>query len=210
MGVRQGTKQGREGRLRVTRTDAQELNTSSLHTAGVTSRALRVELVAVLLGVLAIVTRVTVDDGGNHAELLGTLNLEASEDAAILGNGNLALELDTSLDEIFEVTVGSVVDIDKGSGDVAAGRVAMESRDPVLEGCSGVILQHIFRQRGVKSDLPTRGLVARALEKGEAMVNGVVGVDVICSYAGLDTPRLPLLPRPLSLVRSSVSPVCLE
>jgi hypothetical protein len=79
---------------RVARARTQKLDTSTLHTTGVPGRPFRISNVAVFFSNFTIIARVAVYQDTNHAKFLGTLNLEASEDASIFGNGNLSLEVD--------------------------------------------------------------------------------------------------------------------
>jgi len=107
----------------VTRCDAQELGASALHTAGLTRRALGVLLHAFLFSNFSIVTRVGIEDHTDGTQLLGPFHLEAPEDTAIPCDGDLALQVDASLDE---------------SG------VAVESWDTRVEAGGGVFLEDVL------------------------------------------------------------------
>lgn len=192
---------------RVARARAQELDASALYAAGVTSRALRIGSVAVFLGDLAIIARVAVDEDTYHAELLGALDLETSKDASIPGNGNLSLEVNASLDQVCKVSVRSIVDIDKGAGDIAAGRVAVERRDLVLGSSGGVFFKNVLGQRSLECNVPGSG-VARLFQQGDAVVDRVVDVDIIGDNAGLDAPFLPSVLGPFGL--ELLASVCTE
>jgi hypothetical protein len=72
----------------------QELYAAPLDAAWFPCGAFRVCCIAVLLGDFAIITRVGVHDNTNHAKLLCALDLQPAEDAAILGQGNLAFQVD--------------------------------------------------------------------------------------------------------------------
>ncbi len=194
-----------ETNLRITRPYAKKLHTSALHAAGLSSRAIRIGLVAILLGDVAVIAGVAVDEDASHAELLSTLDFEATEDAAVLGNGNLALEVDASIDEVLIVEIGSVVDIDILTGDVAASRVAVEGGNAILGASCGVLLENVFGQRSFKGHVPGVGVALCLLQQRKAVVYGVVDVDVVGGDARLDAPRLPLFASPIGLRECAVS-----
>lgn len=191
----------RRGRsdIRVAGAHAEILYAAALDAAWLSGRAIRVGLVAVLLGDFAIVARVAVDEDAGHAELLRALDLETAEDAAVLGNGNLALEVDTGAEDILVVEICAVVDVDVLGGDVAAGRVAVEGRDAVLGVGGGVVLEDVLGQGGLEGDIPGVGVTLGLLQQRKAVVNGVVDVDVVGGDAGVEAPGLPLLASPLGL-----------
>lgn len=135
---------GVQAGLRITRTSAEELNASSLNTALLSGRPLRVLLIPIGLCLFSIVTRITVYQDTNHAELLSTLDLEAPENAAVFRNGDLALEIDISFYQILIIPVGAVVDIDELPRYIAAGRVSVERWNPIVERCGGVFIQYVF------------------------------------------------------------------
>lgn len=184
--------------LRVARTRAQKLNASTLYTAGVSCRSLGIGGVAVFFGNFTIITRVAVYQDANSTKLLRTLNFEASEDSSISGNGNLSLEVDTGGNQIRVILICSVVDIDKRTSNVSAGRVAVKGWDPVLGRRGGIVFKSILGQRCLERDIPGFG-VARLLQQRDAVIGGVVDVDIIGDDAGLDAPFLPPLFSPLSL-----------
>lgn len=140
--------------LRVARSDAEILHTSTLNAARLASRAIGISLVAILFGDFAVIAGVAVDEDASHAEFLGALDLEATEDAAVLGNGNLALEVNAGLDEVVIVVIGSVVDINVLGSDVAAGRIAVEGRDAVLGTGCWVLFENVFGQGSLKGYIP--------------------------------------------------------
>src|SRR5688572_14635086 len=159
--------------LRITRTGAEELDTATLNTAWVAGRSLRVCLVSVLLRHLTIVTGVRVDDAADHTQLLCPLDFEASEDSTVTCNGNVAFELHASIDKVLVITVGAVVNVDKGAGDIATGGIAVESWDAVLERSCRVILQDILGERCLERNLPVLSVVVLALllfEEAKAVV----------------------------------------
>lgn len=120
------------------------MNASSLNTALLSGRPLRVLLIPIGFGLFSIVTRIAVYQDANHAELLSTLDLEAPENAAVSRNGDLALEIDTSFYQILIIPVGAVVDIDKLPRYIAAGRVSVERWNSIVERRGGVFIQYVF------------------------------------------------------------------
>lgn len=185
---------------------AEELHTSTLNTAGVTGRAVGVLLVSILLGNGAIIARVSVDDGANGAKFLSTLDLQATEESAVLDDDNLASQVNASVNQILVVLERAVVGIDKRAGDVAAGRVPMEGWDAAVETSRRVVLEDILGERGVEGDAPGLGVLL-LLQQGETVVKGVVEVGVVGDNGGLDAPFLPLIPSPLSLWRMLVNEI---
>lgn len=107
--------------VRVAWADAQKLNTSTLDTARVSCGPFGIDLVPILFSPLTVIARVAINQDSNHAQLLGSLNLETAEDAAVPRDGNLAFKIDSSVDQIFVVLVGAVVDIDERRRNVATG-----------------------------------------------------------------------------------------
>jgi hypothetical protein len=167
-----------QGDIRVTRSNAQELCTSTLDTAWVSCRSFRIRLVSVLFGSLAIIAGIAVDEDTNHAQLLSALDLEATEDSSILGNGDLALEVNTSFDEILEVLEGAVVDVNDGSSNISAGSIAVEDRDSVLERCRGVLRDDIFFKGSLEGGRPVVSVLG-LLQERNAGINRVVDVNII-------------------------------
>lgn len=192
---------------RVARARAQELNTSALYAAGIPSGSFRIGSVAVFFGNLPIIAWVAIDQDANQAKFLGALDLEASEDASVFGDGNLPLEIDAGVDKILVILVGSVVDVYKGASDVAAGRVAVESWDLVLGGGGGIFFKNVFDQGCLECDTPGFG-VTRLLQQGDAVIDGVVDVDIVGDDAGLDAPFLPPVLGPLGLETRAFSMHC--
>jgi len=175
----------------------QKLGASALHRARVASRTIWVGLIAVLLGDLAVFLRIRVDDHADHPELLRALHLQPAEDATILDDRDLAGKADVRLDEVLKVLVRPEVGIDILGGDVAARRVAMESRDAVGQTARVVLLENVLLEACLIDDL---GRVAVLLQQRQAMVQRVVEVDVVRDEAGvLDPKLLPLLSRPEGL-----------
>lgn len=80
-----------KGDLRVSWAHTEELHAPALNAAWVSSRPFGIGLIAIGFSDFAIITGVTVNQDANHAKVLCTLDLEASENAAIFCNGNLAL-----------------------------------------------------------------------------------------------------------------------
>jgi hypothetical protein len=112
-----------------------------------------------LIRAFTIVARVTVQNASNHAQFLGTLDLEPTEDAAISRDGNLAPEADVGLPQVLKVLVRAVVDVYKRSRDIAVGRIAVERGDPVVKSTGRIILEDILLERSLKLNLPRlRGL----------------------------------------------------
>lgn len=67
----------------------------------------RIGFIAVGDGNIAVITRVGEDDCSNSTKVLSVLDLEASEKPAILYEGDFALDLNTELNELFEVLDGT-------------------------------------------------------------------------------------------------------
>lgn len=171
------------------------------------SRAIWIIVITVLLRDLTIVTRIAVDQDANHTELLSTFNFEPAVDAAIFSNGNLALELNASVDKILVVLVTAVVDEYKRRGDVARGRISVECRDAVLESRGGVIVNNILLEGCLEDDIPVLGLLG-FLQQAKTVVERVVDVDIVGDNLRLDTELFPLVPGPLGLQLSALNAFC--
>lgn len=74
-------------------------------------RHTRIGFVAVGNRDVAIITRVSEDDGSNGAVVLGILDLESAEQATVLDQSNLALDLNAQLDESLKVVNGATASI---------------------------------------------------------------------------------------------------
>jgi hypothetical protein len=109
------------------------LDAATLNTTRLSGGPIRVRCDAILCSDFAIIARVTVHDTAEHAQLLCTLDLEASEDAAVLGQRNLSSQADVRCLQLFEVPVCAVVYEDVRGRDIAGRTVAMESRDARCE-----------------------------------------------------------------------------
>ena len=178
---------------------------TTLNAARLASGSFRILLVAVRLGLRAVGSGIVVEQDSDHAQLLGALDLEAAEDAPVLGDTNLALEGDVRLDEILKVLVGTAVDEDDRGSDVAGGAVAVESRDAVL--CAGgrVVLEHVLLEGGLEGHVPRRRTTLGLLlfQEGDSVVDGTVDVAVIRDDGGgINAEVLPLLLCPQSLHES--------
>lgn len=74
----------------------------------------------------------------------------------------------------------------------------MERRDLVFGSGRGVLFENVFGQRSLEGNVPGFG-VARLFQQGDAVVDGIVDVDIIGDDAGLDAPFLPSILGPFSL-----------
>jgi hypothetical protein len=82
-------------------------------------RPMGILLVAILLGDFAIFLRISVDDSSYHSKFLCSLDLETSEDSSVFGQGNLPLQINTSIHQVIEVLVSAEVYVDVSGCDVA-------------------------------------------------------------------------------------------
>lgn len=140
--------------LRISWCNTKELRTSSLYATGLPGGPVRILLYPFLLCVLAVVTGIAIENGSDHAQLLCTLNLEASEDAPVARNGNLAFQADIGPEQILKVLIGSVVDVNNGASNIPTGGVTMESRNAVIEPGCRVLLEDILSQRSLERNIP--------------------------------------------------------
>lgn len=74
-------------------------------------RHTRIGLVAVGNRDVTIITRVSKDDSSNGAVVLSILDLETAEQATVLDQSNLALDLNAELDESLKIINGATASI---------------------------------------------------------------------------------------------------
>lgn len=96
-------------------------------------RTIGILLVSVGLGLVTIIAGIGINHGTDHAQFLSAFYLETSEDSSVLGNSNLALEINLGINEVLVILVGSIVDIYKLASDISTGRVAVKGGNSVLE-----------------------------------------------------------------------------
>lgn len=169
--------------LRVAWSNTEELGTSPLDTARLTSRSFGVRSVAVLFRRFTIFTGISEDDNADHPQLLRPLDLEPTEDEAITSNGDLPGKADVGLEQVLKILIRAVVDVDHGCGDVAGGRITVEDGDSVGQTCARILVEDVLFKSGFKRNLP----VVRAavvflvilIQEGQAMVDWVVDVYLI-------------------------------
>ena len=173
--------------LRVAGADTQELHASALDAARLARWSIWIRLKSVFLRDATIIARVTVHDNTDHAQVLRALDLEATEDATILDDSNLAFQVDIGFEQIIVVLVRPVVGIDKLCSHVATGRVAVEGRDAVVQAGGGIFFENVFGQRGFEGDVPGVGLL-RLFQQSQAVIRWEVLIYLVCSNMGLDAP----------------------
>ena len=91
---------------------------------------------------VAVVGGVGVDEDAFGAVLLGDVDLDAAEVAAVADEDDLAFDADAEVGELLEVGQGAVVGVDDLGGDVAGGGGAVEGGEDagiVLEGVAAVV-----------------------------------------------------------------------
>jgi hypothetical protein len=71
--------------------------------------------------VVAGVGGVCVDDDADGSQLLGDVDLDAAEIAAVAADDDVAFDVDVELFEFLKIFGSAVVGVDGGSGDVAGG-----------------------------------------------------------------------------------------
>lgn len=186
--------------LRVARGKTQKLRAPSLHTARLTSRAIRVFLYALLLCHVSIIARIRVKNDTNGTQLLRSLDLQAAENAAIASNDDFAFQVDAGLYEVLVILVSTVVGVHKLTSGVATGGIPVKSRNSVFKASSWVFVQDVLCQRGLEGNLPFRSIQrAACVQDLEAVVNRPVEVDVVVDDGGCNAPLLPFLLGPGSL-----------
>jgi len=149
--------------IRIAGADAQKLSTSTLNGTWVPCRTVRVRLKSVLFSSLTIIARIAVNKNTSETKFLCALDFETSEDSAISSNGNFALDVNLGIDEILVILVSSIVDVDEGSSNVSAGRVAVEDGNAVVEGGCWVLFNDVFLERGLEGSIPLFAILCLCL-----------------------------------------------
>ena len=137
LGVGQVGRGGDAGGLGVAGIDGQELDGAALDGGVGAVGALGIDVAAEV----AVVGGVGVDEDAFGAVLLGDVDLDAAEVAAVADEDDLAFDADAQLGEFFEVGEFAVVGVDDFGGDVAGGGGAVEGGEDagvVLEGVAAV------------------------------------------------------------------------
>ena len=107
---------------------------AALHALLRPERSLRIHVARVV----AVVSRVRVDEAGDRAVLVGDLGLDAAPSAAVPRQDDLALDVDFHLLQPHVVGRHTVVHVDDVASCVAVGRIGVEDRRRISIGRVGI------------------------------------------------------------------------
>ena len=133
---------------------------------------------------VAVVGGVGVDEDAVGAVLLGDVDLDAAEVAAVADEDDLVLDADAEVGEFLEVGEGAVVGVDDLGGDVAGGGGAVEGGEDagvVLEGVAAVLGGIDVLGRGAGHEL-----LAVGVEGFDDDLDGLVEQDAVGDDLGLE------------------------
>ena len=107
---------------------------AALHALLRPERSLRIHVARVV----AVVSRVRVDEAADRAVLVGDLGLDAAPSAAVARQDDLALDVDVHLLQPLVVGRHAVVHVDDVARRVAVGRIGVEDRRRISIGRVGI------------------------------------------------------------------------